>query len=140
MRKFLFILVLFLSLIASFRLISNAKNNQQWSKVNSYIYVDKNSITKNNDTVSAWFKIYNSPNNELHEINNTSIYYEIIKYEIECTNPTTISIAHSKSYDKNNNLIDEYINEQGYACACPCLVNDDIYVKELCIIWYLQRI
>ena len=130
MRKFLFILVLFLSLIASFRLISNAKSNQQWSKVNSYIYVDKNSITKNNDTVSAWFKIYNSPNNELHEI---TIYYEIIKYEIECTNPTTISIAHSKSYDKNNNLIDEYINEQGYACSCPCIVNDDIYVKELCI-------
>lgn len=134
MRKFLFILVLFLSLIASFRLISNAKSNQQWSKVNSYIYVDKNSIIKNNDTVSAWFKIYNSPNNELHEINNTSIYYEIIKYEIECTNPTTISIAHSKSYDKNNNLIDEYINEQGYACSCPCIVNDDIYVKELCVI------
>ena len=134
MRKFLFILVLFLSLIASFRLISNAKSNQQWSKVNSYIYVDKNSITKNNDTVSAWFKIYNSPNNELHEINNTSIYYEIIKYEIECTNPTTTSIAHSKSYDKNNNLIDEYINEQGYACSCPCIVNDDIYVKELCVI------
>ncbi len=134
MRKFLFILVLFLSLIASFRLISNAKSNQQWSKVNGYIYVDKNSITKNNDTVSAWFKIYNSPNNELHEINNTSIYYEIIKYEIECTNPTTISIAHSKSYDKNNNLIDEYINEQGYACSCPCIVNDDIYVKELCVI------
>lgn len=134
MRKFLFILVLFLSLIASFRLISNAKSNQQWSKVNSYIYVDKNSIAKNNDTVSAWFKTYNSPNNELHEINNTSIYYEIIKYEIECTNPITISIAHSKSYDKNNNLIDEYINEQGYACACPCLVNDDIYIKELCTI------
>ena len=133
MRKFLFILVLFLSLIASFRLISNAKSNQQWSKVNGYIYVDKNSITKNNDTVSAWFKIYNSPNNELHEINNTSIYYEIIKYEIECINPTIISIAHSKSYDKNNNLIDEYINEQGYACSCPCIVNDDIYVKELCI-------
>ena len=133
MRKFLFILVLFLSLIASFRLISNAKSNQQWSKVNSYIYVDKNSITKNNDTVSAWFKIYNSPNNKLHEINDVPIYYEIIKYEIECTNPTTISIAHSKSYDKNNNLIDEYINEQGYACACPCLVNDDIYIKELCV-------
>ena len=95
MRKFLFILVLFLSLIASFRLISNAKSNQQWSKVNNYIYVDKNSITKNNDTVSAWFKIYNSPNNELHEINNTSIYYEIIKYEIECTNPRSKSLAHS---------------------------------------------
>ena len=133
MRKCLFIFILFLFLTTAFKLISNAKDNsQQWSKINNYIYINKNSITKNNNTVSAWFKIYNSQNNELHEINNTSIYYEIIKYEIECTNPTTISIAHSKSYDKNNNLIDEYNNEQGYACSCPCIVNDDIYVKELC--------
>ncbi len=133
MRKFLFIFVLFLLLIASFKLISNAKDrSQQWSKINNFIYINKNSITKNSNSVSAWFKIYDSPENELHEINNTKIYYEIIKYEIECNNPTTISIVHSKSYDKNNNLIDEYINEQRYACSCPCIVNDNIYVKELC--------
>ncbi len=135
MKKVIFIFILFLFLTTAFKLISNAKDNsQQWSKINDYIYINKDSITKNNDTVSAWFKIYSSPDNELHEINNMPINYEIIQYEVECTNPTTISIAHSKSYSKNNNLIDEYINEQGYACSCPCIVNDDIYVKELCVI------
>ena len=124
MKKIIFIFILFLLFAAFLKLISNAKdNNQQWSKINHHIYIDKNSITKNNDTISAWFKIYNSPKNELRKINNTSVYYEINQYEIECRNPTTISITHSKSYDKSNNLLDEYITKQGYACLYPCLVN-----------------
>lgn len=133
MKKTIYITALLLFLIASFKLISNAMgDNQQWTKINDYVSINKNSITKNNDTVSAWFKIYNLPNNELYNINNTSVNYEINKYEIECNNPIIISVVHSKSYNKNNNLINEYINKQGYACLYPCIVNDDIYVKELC--------
>lgn len=79
---------------------------------------------------SGWFKIYNTPESKLYEI-NSGIYYEIVKYEVDCTDPS-ISIVHSKSYNKNNILSDEYINTKGYGCICPCLVNDDIYVRELC--------
>ncbi len=104
----------------------------RWSKVNSFIYIDRSTVKKNEYGASeGWFKIYNSPENKLYSVTNKNVHYELIKYHVDCTDPA-IFTAHYKTYDKNNNLLYEEINAQMVGCSCPCVTYDDIYLRELC--------
>ena len=66
-------------------IIMTPKNeNGKWVKVSDNVYLDTSSISKTKYLVSGWFKIYDTPENDLYTIDGVDVYYAINKYEVDC--------------------------------------------------------
>ena len=128
----IFVFILFVSVLAfNVRVLAKQDTNRAWKQLSDSIYIDENSIVKTKHTVSAWFKIFASQDNKLYSDDGTPIYFELVKYEIDCADES-ISINQSQSYNYKNIMKYKYVNPMGYACNMPCLVNDNIYYQALC--------
>ena len=66
--------------------IMTVKNEKtKWVKVSDNIYLDTSSISKTKYLISGWFKIYDTPEDDLYTVNGVDVYYAIDKYEVDCT-------------------------------------------------------
>ena len=112
-----------------------AKNNDEintnWQALTKYIYIDRNSITKNKYSTSAWFKIYDSNEHRLYSIDETPIHFEIIKYEIDCKTDV-LALIHIKSFDKNGNMLKDEENTYNVFSGHDGVINGNIYFNAIC--------
>ena len=114
--------------------IMTVKNEKtKWVKVSDNVYLDTSSISKTKYLISGWFKIYDTPEDDLYTVNGVDVYYAIDKYEVDCTEGDDgIFIRHVKYFDKNNNILFDEENTHGIGCSCRGLVNGELICKELC--------
>ena len=115
-------------------IIMTIKNeNGKWVKVSNNIYLDTSSISKTKYLVSGWFKIYDTPENDLYTVNGVDVYYVINKYVVSCTKgDDAIFVDHFKYFDKNNNILSDKEYTSRIGCNCRGLVNGELICKELC--------
>ena len=115
-------------------IIMTIKNqNGKWVKVSDNVYLDTSSISKTKYLISGWFKIYDTPEDDLSTIDGVDVYYVINKYVVSCAKGDDgIFVDHFKYFDKNNNILSnkEYTSRIG--CNCRGLVNGELICKELC--------
>ena len=113
-------------------IIMTIKNqNGKWVKVSDNVYLDTSSISKTKYLVSGWFKIYDTPEDDLSTIDGVDVYYAINKYEVDC-NSYYIGIRHLKTFNSNNNILEDEENNHNVYCKCRALVNGELICKELC--------
>ena len=115
-------------------IIMTIKNqNGKWVKVSDNVYLDTSSISKTKYLISGWFKIYDTPENDLYTVNGVDVYYAINKYEVSCDEgDDAIFIDHFKYFDINNNILLDEKDSNGIGCNCRGLVNGELICKELC--------
>ena len=114
--------------------IMTVKNqNGKWVKVSDNVYLDTSSISKTKYLVSGWFKIYDTPEDDLSTIDGVDVYYVINKYEVSCAKgDDAIFVDHFKYFDKNNNILSDVEDSHGIGCSCRGLINGELICKELC--------
>ena len=127
--------------------IMTVKNeNGKWVKVSDNIYLDTSSISKTKYLVSGWFKIYDTPEDDLSTIDGVDtpeddlstidgvdVYYVINKYVVSCDEgDDAIFVDHFKYFDKNNNILSDKEYTSRIGCNCRGLVNGELICKELC--------
>ena len=105
--------------------------DKKWLQLTEDIYLDKKSITKNKYSISGWFKIFNSVENPLYDVDGVSVNYELIKYEAGC-NVNVLCLIHIKQYDRNGKLLTDEINNYGICPDYSGFVNGEIYYNALC--------
>ena len=111
----------------------NENENGKWVKVSDNIYLDTSSISKTKYLISGWFKIYDTPENDLYTVNGVDVYYTIDKYEVSCAKgDDAIFVDHFKYFDINNNILLDEEDSNGIGCSCRGLVNGELICKELC--------
>ena len=115
-------------------IIMTVKNeNTKWVKVSDNVYLDTSSISKTKYLVSGWFKIYDTPEDDLSTIDGVDVYYMINKYEVSCAKgDDAIFVDHFKYFDKNNNILSDKEYTSRIGCNCRGLVNGELICKELC--------
>ena len=129
MKKIIFICAIILFSTISTKLSTTAQEKDaQWLKLNNYIYIDESSITKEKYLTSAWLKEYNTM---YDKINGVPVYYNLVKYEVDCIN-NAIEIKHFKYFDKNHNLLKDEPYNYGVGCSCNGLVDGEIICKSIC--------
>ena len=106
-------------------------NDEKWLQLTKDIYLDKKSITKSKFSISGWFKIFNSVENPLYDVDGVSVNYELIKYEAYC-NVNVLCLIHIKQYDRNGKLLTDKINDYGVCPDYSGFVNGEIYYSALC--------
>ena len=114
--------------------IMTVKNEKtKWVKVSDNVYLDTSSISKTKYLISGWFKIYDTPEDDLYTVNGVDVYYAINKYEVSCAKGDDgIFVDHFKYFDKNNNILLDEEDSNGIGCNCRGLVNGELICKELC--------
>ena len=105
--------------------------DENWLELTEDIYLDKKSITKNKYSISGWFKVFNSIENPIYDVDGVSVYYELIKYDVGC-NENVLCPIHIKQYDKNGKLLIDEIDDYGICPDYPGIVNGEIYYNALC--------
>ena len=114
--------------------IMTIKNEKtKWVKVSDNIYLDTSSISKTKYLVSGWFKIYDTPEDDLSTIDGVDVYYVINKYVVSCAKgDDAIFVDHFKYFDKNNNILSDKEYTSRIGCNCRGLINGELICKELC--------
>ena len=106
--------------------------DKNWLELSEDIYLDKKSITINKYSISGWFKMYNTENTFNDNINGVPVFYQLIKYEADCNNPT-LCLIHIKQYDKNDNILsDEPNNYDVCYNGAGGWINGEIAYNALC--------
>ena len=96
-----------------------------------FIWIKK-SITKSKYSISGWFKMYNTENTITDNINGVPVFYQLIKYQADCKNPT-LCLIHIKQYDKNDNMLsDEPNNYDVCYNGAGGWINGEIAYNALC--------
>ena len=106
--------------------------DKKWIELTEDIYLEKDSITKSKYSISGWFKMYNTENTITDNINGVPVFYQLIKYEADCKNPT-LCLIHIKQYDKNDNMLsDEPNNYDVCYNGAGGWINGEIAYNALC--------
>ena len=128
----IFVFILFVSVLAfNVRVLAKQDTNRAWKQLSDSIYIDENSIVKTKHDISAEFKILSSENNKLYSNNNGFAYYQIIKYEADCTSET-LYLVNVKSFDKFGKILSNEFNSSVVYPLYSGVFNGEIYYGELC--------
>ncbi|MCD7879289.1 MAG: hypothetical protein LUG16_05075 [Candidatus Gastranaerophilales bacterium] len=135
MKKLFYILCILVLLgsVVPVSLAASKKNlPPKWVQLSDDIYVDVNSITKGkHNIVSAWFLIFASEDNNLYEVDDIPVYYEIIKRDAYC-NEDIVDIVHVKSFDKNGRILQDEPDNYNVFASYYETKNGEIYFNALC--------
>ena len=118
----LFLLLLSLFLIPLFKKSDNIEDKYQpgygnWEKVTDYIYLEKDSIKKDKYSISGWFKIFNSDEYKIYDVDNIPVYYKLGKYEVFPMSPV-LCPTHNKFYDRDGILLSDKPDDNPHN-ICP---------------------
>ncbi len=105
--------------------------DEKWLELTEDIYLEKDSITKSKYSISGWFKVFNSIENPIYDVDGVPVNYELIKYDVGC-NVNALCLLHIKQYDKNDKILTDEINNYGVCPDYSGFVNGEIYYNALC--------
>ena len=105
--------------------------DKKWIELTEDIYLEKDSITKSKYSISGWFRVFNSIENPIYDVDGVPVNYELIKYDVGC-NVNALCLLHIKQYDKNGKILTDEINDYGVCPDFSGVVNGEIYYNALC--------
>lgn len=126
-----YVIVLFLVAICLSCSVFAKKEDKKWTKINNYIYIDKSSIKKLNNSTTALIKLYNSPDRQIRDIEGNLAHYEIVQYEAYCKS-NVLFINHFKYYNKNDELFSDEINNHNVGGDCKGYIDGEIICRAIC--------
>ncbi len=115
---------------ANFR---NPDDEKKLEKLTEDIYFDKNSLTKDKQSVNAWFKVYNSENTDTTSsyVGADFVYYELTKFSTACESNILCRI-YIKEFDKDGNVLTDEFDGYNHCGNYSEFRNGKIYYNTLC--------
>ncbi len=111
------------------RLKALKSNNLE--KLTEDIYFEKNSVTKDKNSIKGWFKMYNSEDTYTDTVDGIPVFYELNQYQAYCES-NVLCLIHLKKFDKDGSLLTEESNDYNICPSYHGFVNGDIYYNALC--------
>lgn len=117
----IFIFTIFCCIYLKYYVLHYKNESTPWTYVNKEIYINTNTIQKENIYWCGWFRKYKQKQND----------YEEIKYCASCDDNKILDIAHFKKFE-NNILIKDEINKYQVTGNFEAYVDGKLYYNSIC--------